>query len=141
MWKAYNTYTGEVPLKTHLMNHARWRMIEVCQRRNFTGTASRQGKKHTAGTEKNVNRELPVDTTLSDYDVLIEEDFDSCVVAYHHGDIHRAIDELSPKLRERVYDKFWRGIYNPRSASWWEAKNGGAKYLLREKLEHLRGVI
>lgn len=141
MWKAWNSYDGRVPLDVHLKMKAKWRIIECRQRMNYTGLPSRAGKRYSAGTKVNSDREVVTDPTVSTFDAMIEENFDSCLVAYHHGDIHAAVNSLPLSLREKVYNRFWRGEYNPKSQTWWDKKDVGAKVLLREKLQHLRGIV
>lgn len=68
--------------------------------------------------------------------------------AYHAGEVARALDTLTPKQREYVHLRFWRGFgtkaltehfgYDP-SALWNSSKNG-AKHKLRAALSHLELV-
>lgn len=142
MWRALRSYDPAcgVPLPTHLMNKARWRMADVAARGTFTGKPSQAGKKHSAGTRANRNRELATDTTTSDHDVPVEPDLDAVITAYHHGEIMAAVNSLPLHQRKKVYDRFWRGVYDPRNGSWWYGRGYGARDRLRVLLEHLRGL-
>lgn len=74
--------------------------------------------------------------------VLIAE---GVIMAYHHGEIAQALDSLTPRQREYVELRFWRGMehpeleahfgYNP--GSLWSAKKGGARVRLAKELAHL----
>lgn len=143
MWRALKTYdcTREVKLSTHLMNHARWRMIEVTDRGNLTGMDSRAGRKHTAGTKANKDREVSYDPSVSTFDAEFDVDYDSVSIAYHHGEIYDAINALPIRQRQQVYRRFWAGEYDAHNSAWWFAKRVGARDRLRERLGHLEELL
>lgn len=141
MWRALKTYDERVKLSTHLMNHARWRIIELTNRGNFTGMESRQGRKHVAGTANNRDREQVTDPTASTFDADFEVDYDSVAVAYHHGEIYDAINTLPMQQREQIYRRFWAGDYDPHRSAWWFAKRIGARDRLKERLGHLEQLL
>ncbi len=137
MWRATSTYDPArgVALGTHLMSHARWRILDVVARGDFTGMPSRQGRHHTAGTQANRGRELPADLRVSTYDTAGA--FEELELAYHHGEIYEAVDSLPPQQRERVYQRFWLGVYDPKNSAWWYARRIGARDRLAARLGHL----
>ncbi len=142
-WRALQKWTPEkgIAKETHLKHKAKWRMVEVVQRGNLTGMESRQGKKYSAGTEANKDREIPMDFTVEHDGVALQQYIDSMIVAYHHGEIYEAINSLTPKQKQQVFDRFWRGIYDPKNSAWWFGKDYGVRSKLLEKLEHLRELV
>lgn len=84
-------------------------------------------------------------------------------IAYHHGEIARAVASLTPKQRAYVYARFWCGMdtvagsrseslrlakemnpqVNDRSGVLWKGNKTtrGAQERLSEALEHLRGLV
>jgi RNA polymerase sigma factor (sigma-70 family) len=151
MWRALKSYDASrgVSLPTHLMNHARWRIAEVRQRGDFTGKPSQAGKKHSAGTRKNADREVSTDLLANHdspedgvlFDLAVYDDLDSVYVAYHHGEIYDAINTLPERKRQKVYERFWLGEYDPKNSAWWYAKRIGVRDLLRPQLEHLSELV
>lgn len=128
MWEAHRDWTEQkgVPLHTHIKNKARWRMTEVARRGTYTGRSS----SNFSGAKKARKLEVP----LESQDPATEQDVDSILMAYHTGEIVDAINSLPPKQRQQVYDRFWRGCYDPHNANWWYR---GARGKLRERLGHL----
>lgn len=145
MWKHLETWREDsgVKLSTHLMNKARWRMAEVRQRGTYTGKPSQAGKKHSAGTGANRGKEQATDFGVSDFEVVsvTKEEVEAIMVAYHRGEIMAALNMLKPQHREKVLDWFWRGIVDSKNRAWWDGKGYGAKYKLREQLEHLKELV
>lgn len=70
---------------------------------------------------------------------------DDTDLLFHKAEIHRAISELSPRQREYVYLRFWRGFQKPElrehgavhSAWYGNGKSPGARAKLAAKLAHL----
>jgi DNA-directed RNA polymerase specialized sigma24 family protein len=70
---------------------------------------------------------------------------DAIMLAYHRGDIMRALDSLSPAQKRYVVLRFWCGYqgaelktvfgYDP--SALWNSKKNGAKEKLRSELVHL----
>ena len=72
---------------------------------------------------------------------------DSAIMAHHHGEIHCAVDELTPQQRKYVKARFWLDMnttelrsevfgYDP--SSLWNSCRNGAKGKLANKLAHLQ---
>lgn len=90
---------------------------------------------------------------------IVEEDVDREItagqleLAYHYGEIHAALNALSPREREYVYLQFWRyagptgkGYPNPLITQSFNRSNAdktwrSARAKLAERLEHLRGCV
>lgn len=142
MWRAEGSWDEKsgVPLNTHLMNKARWRMVEVHRRGNFTGKPSQAGKKHSAGTASNRGREVQV--ASEDLDVLtVADDYDSALITYHYREIVDAINSLPVQQRGYVYRRFWGNDYDPKNSAWWFAKRIGARDRLKDQLSHLESLL
>lgn len=127
MWRALKNFDrSKGSLPAWLTAKAHWRMLEVVQRRRS------------------------IDVTLDDVDeddLAAPDLIERIEIAYHDGEIARAISELSSQQRRYVIARFWLGLsgkemvelgvfgYDP-SALWTSRKNG-ARWKLQETLRHL----
>jgi DNA-directed RNA polymerase specialized sigma24 family protein len=70
---------------------------------------------------------------------------DQIILAYHRGEILRALDTLSPAQKRYVVLRFWCGyvgnelhsVFGYEAGSLWTSKKNGARLKLREQLVHL----
>ncbi len=111
--------------------------------RNHAKTVLRAREKHA------VHR--GVDDSEDVLGQLLTEDpsvIDAVIEAYHAGEVHRALDTLTPKQREYVIARFWEGLteaeltarfgYGPSGIWGAPTGRGGARRKLAAALEHLR---
>lgn len=97
MWRALGTYDeARGGLAIWLTNAARWRMGDVMRRQHWTGTP-------TAGAHHRERPGIPVEARHLDRMVVAGE----LEMAYHRGEIARALASLTPGQREAIYRKFW----------------------------------
>ena len=94
-------------------------------------------------------RRLP-DEELPDWslDIAAPDLLEQMEIAYHHGEIAQAIDNLSPQQKKYVIARFWLGLtgnemvalgvftYDP--SALWNSKRNGARWKLEKELAHLR---
>lgn len=103
MWRALKKYDPEKgALATWLTNAARMRMLDVLRRDTWTGTDSRRGHVRSG-------HEPPVDTHDDHWieRLIAESNLDGVELAYHEGEIMRAINALTPTQQRYVIDRFW----------------------------------
>ncbi len=155
MWRAMSSYDptkGSLP--SWLTRAAELRMTEVAYRgRPWTGTPSHRGVRSVIDSPVLDPFENP-DDVFDSVDVL-----DGVEVAYHRGEIARALDVLSPAQRRYVIARYWLGL-DPssrasgmkalcalvpemrRGSSLWlgTARQRGARDRLSEALAHLSGI-
>lgn len=93
LWRAHRTYDGSAPLDWWLKFKARGRMGTVL--RNWT-TAPH----------------VPVEAEHHIWDQL-RVDPHGMELAYHHGEIARAVDALTPRERQYVIARFWGSLNYP----------------------------
>lgn len=147
MWKALKTHKEEAgPLTAWLTTKARWRMLEVVKEKNWSGMPSRRHGRNPVQDVVPLSLDKDYDgATLADL-LLTPDIAESVMNAYHHGEIHEAIAELSPAQRKYVYARFWCGMtwgemktevfgYDP-SPLWTSKKNGA-----RDKLAKTLAMI
>lgn len=143
MWHALDTYdpsSGALP--AWLTSKARWRMLEVVQKRSWSGQPSRRdGRNAVAVAAKVLSLDVSRGDGVSLADVLPGDEgvMEDVLAAYHHGEIYQAISELTPSQRKYVHARFWQGMttnemkaeifgYDP-SGLWNSAKNGARQKL------------
>lgn len=90
---------------------------------------------------------LPLELLPEDADeiLFIPDLLAGVELAYHRGEIAKALAQLTPKQQEYVRLRFWEGAgtqeltahfgYDP--SSLWNSKKNGAKYKLQAALSHL----
>jgi RNA polymerase sigma factor (sigma-70 family) len=140
MWQALKTHKeSSGPLTAWLTLKARYRMLEVVTKKNWSGQPSRQHGRNPV--QDLVPLSLDADhggVTLADL-LPAQEVIEDILDAYHHGQIYQAVSSLSPAQREYVYARFWKCMttaemkaeifgYDP-SALWNSPKNGAKRKL------------
>lgn len=146
MWAAQSKLDGgKGNGMAYLRQCARRRMVDVL----------RSARYYTKAGRKPINLELPV-PTIDDGDsedgavkiwdeLAIGDNIDALVLAYHEGEIWRAIGELPSVQRDYVVLRFYRGfndleartaVGKPNSNGLWST----VKATLHEKLDHLVSV-
>lgn len=146
MWRAMDTFKADSgALTSWLTSKAKYRMLEVVHRRNWTGQPPRL---HGSTPAKPPNM-LSLDAdrgdgvTLADILPADEEVMDAVLVAYHHGEIHKAISMLTPRQRKYVFARFWyrmttaemkNEIFGYDPSALWNSSRNGAKHKLAGKL-------
>jgi RNA polymerase sigma factor (sigma-70 family) len=151
MWRAAGTHDPrQGALPAWLTLKARYRMIEVAGRRNWTGRpARRDGRsKISDGTPVSLDAEYGNGVTLAEL-VAWPELIDRVELAYHHGEILRAISRLSPQQRKYVLARFWyrmshsemaKEIFGYDPSALWTSPRNGARQKLAAALAHLENV-
>ena len=140
MWKALGTYKEESgALTAWLTVKARYRMLEVVTKGNWSGQPSRQHGRNPVQDLVPLSLDRDYDG-VSLADLLAGDDMmDSLLDAYHHGEIRAAISQLTPAQQKYVYARFWGGLttaemkdeifgYDP--SGLWNSKKNGAKQKL-----------
>lgn len=106
-----------------------WRMTSVVSRGETFGHSRKNYTKTT---------EVPVDS-FTIHPATIERQLE---LAYHHGEINEAIESLSPRQREYVKLRFWRGMQKPELTTHFGYEPSRlwsrAKPKLKEQLGHLQ---
>ena len=131
MWKATKSWDGRGTLDGHMKQHAWWAMLKIVSRR----------------------KEAPASVDMTDvetWDVFADlsnsEALEHVHNAYHSGDILEAIRNLTPKQREYVIRRFWKGqsyteikeaMGGQNPAALWSKKFYGARDRLARQLAHL----
>lgn len=145
MWKALQTWDPErVALPTWLTGAAKLRMKDVA-----FGHGRDTGHEALRGTQ-HVEPVTSIDA-FEDPDVLLSagESLEGVELAYHYGEIYKALEDLSPAQRRYVYARFWLGLdptsrkpemrelvaQVPELAERWHWQR--ARERLRESLAHL----
>lgn len=92
------------------------RITEVLKRGTWTGFERTHGK--PTDPLRRRDRDSTDDET-SDVQVVVESSdwVEHVIMAYHHGEIMRALNELTFTQREYVYLRFWEGWTNPEIAA------------------------
>jgi RNA polymerase sigma factor (sigma-70 family) len=153
MWRSGQSFDPEnekgLTLRQCVLADARSR-IKLCAAR---GDSLGQGKefsehKTQARVPQSAIKHVPdlgIESVDQDPDIVaalaVGESLDFVALAYHEGEIMKAINELSSKQRDVVYLRFWCGMtqqeinaaYNVDSYAVWHA----AKQVLKVKLSHL----
>lgn len=148
MWRAldsYNPQSGALP--AWLTTKAKYRMTEVVTRGNWSGLPARRDGRNAIQNPVTLSLDAERDgITLAD---VIPDDgnvLEEVLNAYHHGEIHQALSELTPAQRKYVHARFWLGMsaaemkkeifgYDP--SGLWNSPKNGAKLKLKERLETL----
>jgi RNA polymerase sigma factor (sigma-70 family) len=149
MWKALETYKPESgALPSWLTSKARFRMLEVVQRRNWSGQPSRRDGRNAVAVPKTLSLDAEMGDGITLADILPGNDtMDSVLEAYHHGEIYDAISSLTPAQKQYVFARFWQGMtsgemkaevfgYDP--SALWNSPRNGAKLKLAGKLREIR---
>jgi RNA polymerase sigma factor (sigma-70 family) len=92
------------------------RISECINRGTWTGLERTHGKPVDP-----IRRPLKSRDSVDDPDVTIVVSsgdwVDHVMMAYHHGEIMQALNELTFRQREYVFDRFWLGMSNPEIAA------------------------
>lgn len=156
MWRALETWVPErVALPTWLTGAARMRMKDLAWGHGQpTGHEEMRGRKQVDETSLDAIVEVQEGGEDS-LDWLAIDALSDVEIAYHHGEIERAMDSLSPTQREYVFLRFWGNLdpasrhphtkalmaqYPVMKKRWlWSgsARQVGAKQMLAEALGHL----
>jgi hypothetical protein len=120
-------------------------MLEVVQKKNWSGQPSRRDGRNPVVSPVMLSLDVTRGDGITLADVLPDETdvLDSVLLAYHHGQIYRAISELTPAQRQYVAARFWQGMttremkdeifgYDP--SALWNSPRNGAKIKLASKL-------
>lgn len=155
LWKQAPKYPGDDMsggLATVIIRHA---IAPAAEYQRWTGTADgTKGKPRDPLRRTPDSLDAPLGnadegaevTTLADSLLLETPDvIDGLEMAYHRGEILRAINELSDEHREYVYLKFWRGMSEAEIGAALGRTKGNVNRTwlqvirprLREKLAHL----
>ena len=129
VWRASQSYNGRMPLQGWLKKKAKGRMLDAV--RNWSSGP---------GT-LNVSAGHPdVDDPGLLWDSLTAE-LPALEMAYHRGEINTALNALTPREREYVHLRFWRGYRNPQMIAHFgyepHALWGTARPKLAGRLAHL----
>jgi RNA polymerase sigma factor (sigma-70 family) len=97
MWRALDKYDPDKgALPTWLTTAARMRMKDVLRRETWTGTPGARG---------HVREQPGIPLEDEHLDRMVAADV--VEMAYHRGDIARALAELTPSQRMAIFRKFW----------------------------------
>lgn len=135
IWRAEQTYDptkGALP--SWVTRAAEMRMKDIAW-----GTGQPFGREATRG-----KREVKT-TLLEDISPVIQEEIEPrtkdiaehAMWAYHHGELHRTIERLTPRQQEAVRAKLAGGVLTPQERAAWVK----ARVHLQQELEHLQEVI
>lgn len=128
MWRALKTYdSSKGALPAWLTFKASLRMRSCAANLNWTGSPNRRQGRNKYKSVK------PAYLTTEDLDLLTIQTLpDGLDLAYHQGQIHEALDGLSPAVRSALFKRFWldQDIH--------KSKYRKALPKLQEKLGHLR---
>lgn len=128
MWRALRKSDPEKgPLAPYLTRAARWRMATVARLELWTGT---QGAQHGHHRERPAQPLEPHSETIRR--VPAPDPHDAVEMAYHEGEIRRALDELPPGARDAIVRRFW--LDEPTQTGRWARHRAR----LAERLGHLR---
>lgn len=149
MWQAYKKYKpGKGALPSWLTQHATWHMKEVISR---GGTWTGKPKKETTSrVPVRVTDVHSVDFTEAREGLSgsVSDHSGESGMAYHRGEVREALDGLTEAQRlyvkrrfgAEMRDKELKGEFGYDPSALWNSKKNGAKYKLREKLAHLKGI-
>lgn len=125
MWRASQDYDGSSPLDYWLKFKARGRMLMVV--RNWQTSPN-----------------IPTDELADVWDALKVE-LPEIEMAYHEGQVAKALDCLTPREREYVVARFWGGLNYPELTEYFGYPPQGlwrtAKLKLTQKLSDLRSTV
>jgi len=80
----------------------------------------------------------------ADVDIHIQDDADPAGLAEQRilmGDVHKAMERLSPEQREVVRLRFFGGLSSKETAAVMHKKDGAVREMQRAALEKLRGLL
>lgn len=113
MWRSLESYDpAKGALPTWVTGAARMRMRDLAH-----GTGQPTGKEAARG--RRPVGEISTDALQQDFPGLwaqmeareaVEGLLDAVAIAYHRGEIHRALDNLTPEQRHYVVMRFWGGV-------------------------------
>lgn len=148
LWKALRSHDpAKGALPSYVTQGARWQMREAVTRKKWTGQETTKGVRRADRHQPTDSLEALVDagatSMLAAADVL-----DEVTLAYHYGQIHRAVAALAPEHREYVYLRFWAGLTGAEIAARTGVKDTTWRFrwtkhivpALREHLAHLETV-
>jgi RNA polymerase sigma factor (sigma-70 family) len=107
-WKAYSTLPDDDTRVRYSVQRAKLRMQHVAWRNEpLTGQASRQGKPEVPFGP---SLDSPIAENLTLGDILgVSQSIEGVEIAYHHGQIVQALNEMPAQHREYVVLRFWGG--------------------------------
>lgn len=133
MWQALDKYDpSRGSLSSYLVTVAYFRMGKVLKKNNWTGS-SRASTNHVVKVGEPYSN-------LEELSGMVAYLPDNIELAYHHKEIQKSIEELSPKQQEYAVGKFWNGTKQrelPSHGVW----DGHGKETLKNKLKHLEGIV
>jgi RNA polymerase sigma factor (sigma-70 family) len=128
LWKATKTWDGKSPLDWWLKYKARGRMVLMVTVR---WKAAKEAQY------------VPADDDW--FEQALTVSLDGIELAYHHGEIQHALNQLTPREREYVYLRFWRGWQKPQLIGFFGYEPNGlwrtARTKLKASLAHLGAVV
>lgn len=128
LWKAIKTWDGKTPLDYWAKFKARGRMIEMVTVRWKTAKEAQY---------------VPADDDW--FAQALTVSLDGIELAYHEGEILQALNQLTPREREYVYLRFWRGLQKPQLVGHFGYEPNGlwrtARAKLQVSLAHLGPVV
>lgn len=160
MWKALQTWDAEkTSLPSWLTGAAKLRMKDFAfGHGKETGHESMAGRK-PAETVASVDELLDINEGDAPAFLGVSDSLESVSLAYHYGEIQKALGLLSPMQRKYVYARYWMGL-DPTSRApgmkelvalvpevtkrhlWTGSSHQvGAKERLREALAHLEYAV
>jgi hypothetical protein len=116
-------------------------MLEVAMRRHYTGQpAMRYGRNPTPAEH------IPVEPETLEDTLAASGHIEDAMLAYHDGEIAKAVGTLTPSQRKYVMARFWggmtdremvtEGVFSYDAHALWTAKDG-ARDRLAQELVHL----
>ncbi|WP_428957806.1 RNA polymerase sigma factor [Streptomyces sp. cg35] len=156
MWQALDRHDpvkGALP--SWLTQHATWHMRDVLTHRDrWTGRPARSGN---SGVDQKVTHVESLDAHLDPGDGqpsrehvagITPDVADEAMIAYHRGEISKALDLLSDSQKRYVHLRFFDDLkgaemkaqfgYDP--SALWNSPRNGAKHKLRAHLSHLEAA-
>jgi RNA polymerase sigma factor (sigma-70 family) len=142
MWRALERYdASKGALPSFLTSAARYAMIEEAYGR---------GK----GRDRDRTKQLKLSPVAPDspfWEMSVAGLLSEMEMAYHRGEVAKAINQLSPEQREYVYRRFWKDEPEPEIREalgrqspvhyLWTDKRSGARKQLAESLSHLKEIV
>ena len=159
LWQTFKEYAEDPDRVAISLNRAKRRMQQVAWRNAPTTGNPAEKRRYEATSAASV--EALAEAGVMDL-LTIAQSLGDVEIAYHRGEILKALNELTEKQRKYVYARFWCGMdtsdggYNnpgvgearknnpflTRDVLWTGNKTSqGAKKVLAEKLSHLHALV
>lgn len=146
VWHAHERGDGRPGTPNYITQAARWRIKNVIDRGTWTGRDTSRAKPSDPRAHRDdlvSLDDLSVQSIIAAAGLL-----EHVELAYHYGEIHQAIAELTEDERRYVVMRFWHGMNEPEMQPYFAVNVGwvwrghhGARAKLRARLEHLVGVV